>query len=76
LAVAKRNNFVADCVAAQIARECAVERGTNEKQDWAWQRWMEYNQLIGIKDYLFRKNFIREHRTQTHHHRHLIHGNN
>ncbi len=48
--------LVADWVAAQIARECAVERGTNEKQDWAWKQWKEYNQLIGMKGNLFRKN--------------------
>jgi hypothetical protein len=60
--VTERNNLVADCVAAQIAREHAVERGTHEKQDWAWRRWKEYILSIGIKNNLFLENFSREHR--------------
>jgi hypothetical protein len=53
---------VADCVAAQIACERAVERGTHEKQDRAWRRWKEYTCSIGIKEDLVLKNFSREHR--------------
>jgi hypothetical protein len=58
----ERNNLVADCVAAQIARERAVERGTHKKQDRVWRRWKEYILSIGIKNNLFLKNFSREHR--------------
>ena len=53
---------MADCVAAQIACERAVERGTHEKQDRAWRRWKEYTCSIGIKEDLVLKNFSREHR--------------
>jgi len=53
---------VADCVAAQIARERAVERGTHEKQDRVWRRWKEYTRSIGIKEDLFLENFSRDHR--------------
>ncbi len=53
---------MADCVAAQTAREHAVERGTHKKQDWAWRWWKEYILSIGIKYNLFLKNFSREHR--------------
>ena len=60
--VAERNNLVADCVAAQITRERAVERGTHEKQDRAWRRWNEYIRSIGIKEDLFLENFTREHK--------------
>ncbi len=51
---------MADCVAAQIAREHAVEQGTHEKQDRAWCRLKEYILSIGIKNDLFLKNFSRE----------------
>jgi hypothetical protein len=53
---------VADCVAAQIARERAVEQGTHMKQDRVWQRWKEYTRSIGIKEDLFLENFSSEHR--------------
>ena len=43
---------MADCVAAQIARKGAVERGTHEKQARSWRRWEEYLQSIGLKDNL------------------------
>jgi hypothetical protein len=60
--VAEQNNLVADCVAAQITRERAVERGTHEKQDRVWRRWNEYARSIGIKEDLFFENFTREHK--------------
>ena len=53
---------MADCVAAQIAREHAVEQGTHEKQDRVWQWWKEYTRSIRIKVDLFLKNFSRDHR--------------
>ena len=60
--VTERNNLVADCVAAQIACEHAVEQGTQEKKDWAWRRWKEYIQSIKIKDNVLLEYFSREHR--------------
>jgi hypothetical protein len=53
---------MADCVAAQVARERAVQRGTHEKQDRAWRRWKEYLESIGIKSNDFLENFSREQR--------------
>ncbi len=53
---------MADCVAAQIARERAVEQGTHEKQDQAWRWWKEYSYSIGTKDNLFLKNFSQKYR--------------
>ena len=53
---------MADCVAALIARERAVEQGTHEKQDRAWRWWKEYTRSIGIKEDLFLENFSRDHR--------------
>ncbi len=41
---------MADCVAAAIACEQAVERGTHEKQTRAWKWWQEYTKSIGIQD--------------------------
>jgi hypothetical protein len=53
---------VADCVAAQIAREGAVERGTHEKQARSWRRWEKYLQSIGLKDDVYLEQFSREQR--------------
>jgi hypothetical protein len=53
---------VADCVAAQIAREGAVERGTHKKQAQLWRRLEEYLQSIGLKDDIYLKQFSREQR--------------
>ena len=53
---------MADCIAAQITCERAVEQGTHEKQDRAWWRWNEYARSIGIKEDLFLENFTREHK--------------
>ncbi len=60
--VTQRNHLVADCVAAQITREQAVERGTHEKQAQAWRRWKEYIESIGIKNDDYLENFTREQR--------------
>jgi hypothetical protein len=60
--VTKRNNLVADCVAAQIAHDHAVERGSHKKHAQAWWWWKEYSYSIGIKDDLFLKNFSQGHR--------------
>jgi hypothetical protein len=51
---------VADCIAAQITREQAVERGTHEKQARAWKHWGEYIESIGIKNDNYLENFTRE----------------
>jgi hypothetical protein len=53
---------MADCVAAQVARERAVQRGTHEKQDRAWRQWKEYLGSIRIKNNDFLNNFSREQR--------------
>ena len=53
---------MADCVAAQIAREGAVERGTHEKQARSWRHWKEYLQSIGLKDNDYLEQFSREQR--------------
>jgi hypothetical protein len=55
-----KNHLVADCVAAQITNEQAVERGTHEKQAWAWRRWKEYIESIKIKKDKYLVNFTRE----------------
>jgi hypothetical protein len=47
-----------DCIAAEISRESAVQRGTHAKQSRAWKRWCEYNKRIGNDD-LFLKSFSR-----------------
>jgi hypothetical protein len=62
LSVTQQNHLVADCIAAQITHEQAVERGTHEKQAWAWKRWGEYIESIGIKNDDYLKNFMREQR--------------
>ncbi len=53
---------MADCIAAQIAREGAVVRGTHEKQARSWRHWKEYLQSIGLKDNGYLKQFSREQR--------------
>jgi hypothetical protein len=53
---------VADCVAAQITHEQAVERGTHEKQARAWKHWGEYIESIRIKNDDYLENFTREQR--------------
>jgi hypothetical protein len=58
--VAQRNNLVSDCVAAQIAHERAVERGTHKKQTRLWERWKKYVKSIGIEDDFYLKKFTRE----------------
>jgi len=55
-----KNHLVADCVAAQITDEQAVERGTHEKQARAWRCWKEYIESIGIKTDDYLENFTRE----------------
>jgi hypothetical protein len=49
LSIAKQNNLMADCIAAAIARERAVEQGTHKKQTRVWKRWQEYTKSIGIQ---------------------------
>ena len=44
---------MADCVAAEDARQGAVTGKTIEDQDRAWRRWEEYANSIGIGDDLF-----------------------
>ncbi len=51
---------MADCIAAQVAHEQAVEQGTHEKKALAWCRWTEYMVSIGIKDDDFLENFSQE----------------
>ncbi len=58
--VAQRNNLVSDCVAAPIAHERAVERGTHEKQTRPWERWKKYAKSIGIKDDFYLKKITQE----------------
>jgi hypothetical protein len=53
---------VADCIAASIAREQAVERGTHEKQTRVWKRWQEYTKSIRIRDDDYLEFFSREDR--------------
>jgi hypothetical protein len=62
LSVAERNNLVADCIAAAIAPEQAVERGTHKKQTQAWKRWQEYTKSIGIRDDNYLEFFSQEDR--------------
>jgi hypothetical protein len=47
-----------DCIAAEITRESAVQRGTHAKQARAWKRWCEYNKRIR-NDGLFLESFSR-----------------
>ena len=51
---------MADCVAAQIARKGASERGTHKKQAQLWRRWEEYLQSIGLKDDVYLEQFSQE----------------
>ena len=44
---------MADCVAAEDARQGAVTGKTIEDQDRAWRRWKEYANSIGIGNDLF-----------------------
>ena len=50
-----------DCVAVEITRESAVQRGTHAKQPLAWKRWSKYNSCIGNDD-LFLKSFSKHQR--------------
>jgi hypothetical protein len=50
-----------DCIAAEITRESAVQRGTHAKQALAWKRWCKYNSCIGSKD-LFLESFSKHQR--------------
>jgi hypothetical protein len=47
---------MADCIAAEITRESAVQRKTHDKLARAWECWGEYNKFIRNKD-LFLKSF-------------------
>jgi hypothetical protein len=47
---AHQNYLVADCVAAQVACESAVQRKTHKDQTWSWDRWTEYCGWIGLSD--------------------------
>jgi hypothetical protein len=41
---------MADCIAAQAAREGAVTEKTHQDQDRLWKRWSTYCSWIGIED--------------------------
>jgi hypothetical protein len=45
-----------DCIAVEITRESAVQRGTHAKQALAWKRWCKYNSCIGNNN-LFLESF-------------------
>jgi hypothetical protein len=47
---------MADCIAAEITRESAVQRQTHEKQARVWKHWGEYNKFIKNED-LFLESF-------------------
>jgi hypothetical protein len=41
---------VADCVAAQVAHEGAVQQKIHKDQSWLWNRWKEYCGWIGLSN--------------------------
>jgi hypothetical protein len=41
---------MADCVAAQVAREGAIQQKTHTDQSRLWNRWTEYCRWIGLSD--------------------------
>jgi hypothetical protein len=41
---------MADCIAAQAAREAAVTGKTHQDQAWLWKRWITYCSWIGLED--------------------------
>jgi hypothetical protein len=41
-----KNYLMADCIAADITRESAVQRKTHETQAKSWKHWEEYNEFI------------------------------
>jgi hypothetical protein len=43
-----KSSLLADLSTAEIAREGAVKQKTQEDQDRAWRRWVEYCHSIGI----------------------------
>ncbi len=47
---AQQNYLVADCIAAQVARESAVQQKTHKDQSRLWDRWTEYCGWIGLLD--------------------------
>jgi hypothetical protein len=53
---------MADCVAAEAAREGAVTGKTLEDQDKVWRRWEQYADPIGLGDNLFFHAFSRPNR--------------
>ncbi len=53
---AQQNYLMADCVAAKITCESAVQWDTHAKQARVWKRWWEYNKCIGNND-LFLEHF-------------------
>jgi hypothetical protein len=46
----QQNCLMADCIAAQAARETAVTRKTHKDQAWSWTRWTTYCGWIGLSD--------------------------
>jgi hypothetical protein len=53
---------MADCVAAEAAREGAVTGKMLKDQDKAWRRWEQYADPIGLGDKLFLHGFSRPNR--------------
>jgi hypothetical protein len=55
---------MAECVAAEAAREGAVTGKTLEDQDRAWRRWEQYAESIGLSNDIFLDGFSRPNRIQ------------